>query len=96
MSNVRPSEAVARRALSTDLRSPRQLFHTVGDNRSQLHDLLAQFSVLRNVALNAIAIGLQFSAERLKLTDEIISTDRGSCRARVRTQPSSGLAPGGI
>ena len=49
----------------------REFFHTVGDNRSQLHHLPAQFGVFRNVVLNAIAIGLQFSAERLKLTDEI-------------------------
>jgi hypothetical protein len=27
--------------LMTDRRSTGQLFHTVGDNRSQLHDLLA-------------------------------------------------------
>jgi hypothetical protein len=31
-----------------------------------LHHLLAQFSVFRNVALNAIAIGLQFSPHRLQ------------------------------
>jgi hypothetical protein len=34
------------------------LFHAVGDNLRQLHYLLAQFGVLRNVALNPIAIGL--------------------------------------
>ncbi len=59
--------------LSIDPLTVREFFHAVGNNRSQLHDLLAQFSILRNVALNAIAIGLQFSAERLKLTDEIVN-----------------------
>ena len=44
--------------LSTDARSAREFFHAVGDNRSQLHHLLAQFRVFRNVAFNAIAIGL--------------------------------------
>jgi hypothetical protein len=34
-----------------------------------LHHLLAQFGVFRNVTLNAVAIGLQFSPERLKLTE---------------------------
>ena len=59
-------------ALSTDTWTAREFPHTVGDNSSQLHHLLAQFSVFRNVALNAIAISLQFSPQRLKLTDEII------------------------
>jgi hypothetical protein len=44
--------------LSIDPRTVREFFHTVGDNRSQLHHLLAQFNVFRNVALNAIAVGL--------------------------------------
>ena len=35
-----------------------EFFHAVGDNLRQLHYLLAQFSVFRNVALNAVAIGL--------------------------------------
>ena len=71
-----PSQKPARLisgCLSTDSRSTRQFFHTVGDNRSQLHYLLAQFRVFRNVALNAIAIALQLSAERLKLSDETIN-----------------------
>ena len=46
--------------LSTDPRTAREFFHTVGDNRSQLHHLLAQFRVFRNVALNAIAIVCSF------------------------------------
>jgi hypothetical protein len=58
--------------LSTDARSAREFFHTVGDNLRQLHHLLAQFSVFRDVALNAIAIGLQSSPQCLKLTDEIV------------------------
>jgi hypothetical protein len=49
----------------------RRCRHAVGDN-SQLHHLLAQFGVFRNVALNALAIGLQFSPQWLKLTDEIV------------------------
>ena len=57
--------------LTTDPRTAREFFHTVGDNRSQLHHLLAQFGVFRNVALNAIAIGLQFSPQCLKFTDEM-------------------------
>jgi hypothetical protein len=32
--------------------------HAVRDNFRQLHYLLAQFGVFRNVALNAVAIGL--------------------------------------
>jgi hypothetical protein len=35
-----------------------EVFHAVGDNIRQLHYLLAQSGVLRNVALNAVAIGL--------------------------------------
>ena len=78
--------------LSTGPRTAREFFHTVGDNRSQLHHLLAQFCVFRNVVLNAIAIGLQFSAERLKLTDEIVNfgalrmTLRPRARARGRAR----------
>ena len=58
--------------LSIDARSAREFFHAVGDNLRQLHHLLAQFGVFRNVALNAIAIGLQLSPQCLKLTDEIV------------------------
>jgi hypothetical protein len=43
-------------------RSCREFFHTFGDNRSQLHHLLAQFCVFRDVALNTIAIGLELFA----------------------------------
>jgi hypothetical protein len=32
----------------------REFFHTIGDNGRELHNLLAQFRVLSNVALNAI------------------------------------------
>src|SRR5262249_7803735 len=46
-------------------------FHAVRNDFRQL--LLAQFGVFHNVALNAIAIGLQFSPERLKLTEETIN-----------------------
>ena len=35
-----------------------KFFHAVGDNLRQLHYLLAQFSMFRNVALNTVAIGL--------------------------------------
>ena len=44
--------------LSNDARAAREFFHTVGDNRSQLHYRLAQFTVLRNVALNTTEISL--------------------------------------
>src|SRR5262249_50078532 len=54
-------------------RAPRKFFHAVRDNTRQLQYLLAQFGVFHNVALNAIAIGLQFSPERLKLTEETIN-----------------------
>jgi hypothetical protein len=37
-----------------------------------LHHLLAQCRVFLNLALNAITIGLQFSPQCLKLTDEIV------------------------
>ena len=47
--------------------------HAVRDNFRQLHYLLAQFGVFRNVALNAVAIGLQFSPERLKLTEDTVN-----------------------
>jgi hypothetical protein len=36
-------------------RTVRQLIHTIGDNGRKLRGLLAQFRVLRDVALNAIA-----------------------------------------
>ena len=48
-----------------------EFFHAVRNDFRQL--LLAQFGVFHNVALNAIAIGLQFSPERLKLTEETIN-----------------------
>jgi len=38
--------------------APGEFFHAVGDNLRQLHYLLTQFSVFRNVALNTIAISL--------------------------------------
>jgi hypothetical protein len=38
-----------------------------------LNHLLAQFGVYHNVALNAVAIGLQFSSERLKLTEDTVN-----------------------
>jgi hypothetical protein len=43
---------------------------------------MAQFSVFRNVALNTVAIGLQFSSERLKFTASALARlpDRGSPR----------------
>jgi len=50
-----------------------EFFHAVRNDFRQLHHLLAQFGVFRNVALNAVAIGLQFSPERLKLTEETIN-----------------------
>jgi hypothetical protein len=39
-------------------RASGEVFHAVGDNPRELHDLLAQFGVFCNVALNAVAIGL--------------------------------------
>ncbi len=48
--------------LSTDASSARELFHTFGYNPSQLHHLMAQFCVFRDVALNTIAIGLELFA----------------------------------
>ena len=50
-----------------------EFFHAVRNDFRQLHHLLAQFGLFHNVALNAIAIGLQFSPERLKLTEETIN-----------------------
>jgi len=47
--------------------------HAVRNDFRQLHHLLAQFGVFHNVALNAIAIGLQFSPERLKVTQETVN-----------------------
>ena len=47
--------------------------HAVRNDPRQLHHLLAQFGVFHNVALNAIAIGLQFSPERLKVTQETVN-----------------------
>jgi hypothetical protein len=44
--------------LLTHARSAWEFFHTFGDDRGQLHHLLAQVCVFRNVALNAIAIVL--------------------------------------
>jgi hypothetical protein len=35
-----------------------KFFHAIGDNLRQLHYLLTQFSVFRNVTLNTVAIGL--------------------------------------
>jgi hypothetical protein len=45
-----------------------EFFYAVRNDFRQLHHLLTQFGVFRNVALNAVAIGPQFSPERLKLT----------------------------
>jgi hypothetical protein len=44
--------------LSIDTRSCWKLFHTFGDNFGQLHHLLSQLAVFRNIALNAIAVGV--------------------------------------
>ena len=46
------------RCLSIDTRSCWKLFHTFGDNFGQLHHLLSQLAVFRNIALNAIAVGV--------------------------------------
>jgi len=46
------------RCLAIDTRSCWKLFHTFGDNFSQLHHLLSQLAVFRNIALNAIAVGV--------------------------------------
>ena len=59
-------------SLLTDSRTTRQSFHTVGNNLSYLHYLLGQPRVGRDVSLNAISIGLQFSPQRLQLTDETV------------------------
>ena len=64
------------RALSADPRSAREIFHAVRNNIGQLHHLLAQFGVFRNVALNSIAIGLEFFPQCLKITDEIVDFAR--------------------
>ena len=53
-----------------------EFFNAVRNDFRQLHHLLAQFGVFRNVTLNAVAIGLQFSPERLKLTEETINFAR--------------------
>src|SRR5215472_13205981 len=52
---------------------PWEFFHAVGDNLSQLHYLLAQFGVFRNVALNPVAIGLQLFVQRPEFSDETIN-----------------------
>jgi len=41
-------------------RSSRPAVHALGDNRSKLQHMFAQFSILLNVALNAIAVCLYF------------------------------------
>jgi hypothetical protein len=46
------------RCLSIDTRSCWKLFHTFGDDFGQLHHLLSQLAVFRNIALNAIAVGV--------------------------------------
>jgi hypothetical protein len=38
--------------------APAKCFHAVENNLRQLHYLLTQFSVFRNIALNTVAIGL--------------------------------------
>ena len=50
-----------------------KFFYAVRNDFRQLHHLLTQFGVFRNVALNAVAIGPQFSPERLKLTQETVN-----------------------
>ena len=64
----------------SDARNAWEFFHAIGDNRSQLHQLLAQLRVLRDVALNARAIGLQFLSQPLKLIDEILDFARRGLR----------------
>lgn len=45
-------------ALLSDARSVRKFFHVIRDDGRQLQDALAQLSVFRDVALNAIGIVL--------------------------------------
>jgi len=59
---------------------PWEFFHAVGDNLSQLHYLLAQFGVFRNVALNPVAIGLQLFVQRPEFSDETINFAHRSFR----------------
>jgi hypothetical protein len=53
-----PIDSAISLRLLTDTRCPREFFHTVRDNRGQLHHSLTQVHILRNLALNAVAISL--------------------------------------
>jgi hypothetical protein len=66
--------------LSTDARRIRQLFYAVGDDLRQLHDRLTERCIFGNITLNPIAVGLQFSAQELKVANEIIDLPRGRSR----------------
>ena len=50
-----------------------EFFHAVRNDFRQLHHLLAQFGVFRNVALNAVAIGLQLFVQRPEFNDQTIN-----------------------
>jgi hypothetical protein len=62
--------------LCADARSVREFLHAVRNNLGELHNLLVQFRVFSNSALNATAIGLQLSPQFLKFANEIFNFAR--------------------
>ena len=62
--------------LSTDTRSCRQLFHAFRDDVGQLHHLLTELRVFRNVALDTAAIGVKLSTQRLEVNDKAVDFAR--------------------
>ena len=50
-----------------------EVLYAFGDDLGHLHHSLAKRGVFFNVALNAIAVGLQFFTEVLQLNDEILN-----------------------
>src|SRR5215469_12644188 len=68
---VSPRDRNPYQPLSIERRG-RKLFHAFRDDVGQLHHLLTELGVFRNLALNAIAVGVQLSSQRLQITDQAV------------------------
>ena len=66
--------------LTIESRNCRELFHAFGDDVGQLHDLLTELRIFRNLALNAIAVGVQLSSQRLQVADQAVDFARRRLR----------------
>src|SRR6516225_2001113 len=66
--------------LARDPRSRRKLFHALRDDVGQLHHLLTELRIFGNLALNAIAVEAQLSAQRLQVADQVVALARRCVR----------------